>query len=106
MARRLNKDEGILSGGSAGAILAGAMRAAKKLKKGDNCVFILPDGVRNYLTKFLDDEWMVSHGCMDKAVTEELPRPKPGPMGDYDPEVPASSDFQTVPEPWKPKVFK
>lgn len=106
MARRLNKDEGILSGGSAGAILTGAMRAAKKLKKGDNCVFILPDSVRNYLTKFLDDEWMVSHGCMEEAVKETPLRPKPGPVDDYDPEAAASNEFQRVDEPWKPKVFK
>lgn len=44
MARELNRKEGILSGGSSGAILAGALKAAKELKKGQNCVVILPDG--------------------------------------------------------------
>lgn len=44
MARKLNLKEGILSGGSSGAILAGALKSAKSLKKGQNCVVILPDG--------------------------------------------------------------
>lgn len=38
MARELNIKEGILSGGSSGALLCGALRAAKSLKKGQNCV--------------------------------------------------------------------
>lgn len=59
MARELHLKEGILCGGSSGAILVGALRAAKQLKKGQNCVFLLPDGARNYLNKFLSDEWMV-----------------------------------------------
>lgn len=28
------------------------------LKEGQVCVVILPDGVRNYMTKFLSDQWM------------------------------------------------
>lgn len=52
------REEGILSGGSAGAILAGALKACKDLKEGQRCVVVLPDGVRNYMTKFLSDSWM------------------------------------------------
>lgn len=58
MARRLIREEGILSGGSAGANLVGALKACKNLKEGQRCVVVLPDGVRNYMTKFLSDTWM------------------------------------------------
>lgn len=44
MAREINLKEGILSGGSSGAILVGALKSAKSLKKGQNCVVIFPDG--------------------------------------------------------------
>lgn len=58
MAREIIKNEGLLCGGSSGSAMCGALQAAKDLPEGSNCVVILPDGVRNYLTKFLDDEWM------------------------------------------------
>ena len=69
MARRLNREEGLLSGGSSGSNMHGAMVHAKKLKKGQSCVVFLPDGVRNYLTKFLDDKWMIEN---DFASEDEL----------------------------------
>ncbi|MBE8162580.1 MAG: cystathionine beta-synthase [Bdellovibrionaceae bacterium] len=56
--RRLVKEEGLLCGGSSGSAMQATMQAAKSLKKGDNCVVILPDGIRNYMTKFLDDAWL------------------------------------------------
>ena len=31
---------------------------AKGLPEGKRVVVLLPDGVRNYMTKFLDDDWM------------------------------------------------
>ncbi|TKR64218.1 hypothetical protein L596_024791 [Steinernema carpocapsae] len=68
MARRLIKEEGLLSGGSSGANMWGAMQAAKKLKKGQNCVVVLPDSIRNYMTKFLTDEWMVQKKFMEKPI--------------------------------------
>ena len=58
MARRLIREEGLLVGGSSGAAAAGALKAAADLKKGQNCVVILPDGLRNYMSKFLSDQWM------------------------------------------------
>lgn len=42
-----------------------AIQAAKTLKKGQRCVVLLPDSVRNYMTKFLDDEWMFDKGFID-----------------------------------------
>lgn len=58
MIRRLIREEGILSGGSSGAVLAGALQAAKDLKEGQNCVVILSDGIRNYMNKFVIDNWL------------------------------------------------
>ena len=58
LARRLISEEGLLCGGSSGAVLYAALREAKNLAKGQNCVVLLPDGVRNYMTKFIDDKWM------------------------------------------------
>ena len=32
------------------------------LEKSDKCLVILPDSIRNYLTKFVDDSWMEEKG--------------------------------------------
>ena len=58
MARRLIKEEGLLIGGSCGATVWGAIEAAKDLDINKNVLVILPDGIRNYLSKFANDEWM------------------------------------------------
>lgn len=63
--RRLIREEGILAGGSSGSSLAGALIAAKDLKKGQKCVVILPDGIRNYMTKFVTDNWMEINGFQE-----------------------------------------
>ncbi|MDR3502232.1 MAG: pyridoxal-phosphate dependent enzyme [Legionella sp.] len=57
-ARQLMRDEGLLVGGSSGAAMWGALQAAKTLKKGQKCLVILPDSIRNYMSKFANDEWM------------------------------------------------
>lgn len=69
MARQLIKEEGLLCGGSSGTAVAAAVEAAKNLKKGQKCVVILPDGLRNYMTKFLMDDWMVEKGFMEEKDT-------------------------------------
>lgn len=65
MARRLIREEGLLVGGSSGATTWGALQAAKRLKKGEKCVVVLADGIRNYLTKFVDDAWMKQNDFLD-----------------------------------------
>jgi cystathionine beta-synthase len=60
MARRLIRDEGLLSGGSSGAVMSAAIKAAKDLKEGQRCVVLLPDGIRNYMTKMVSDSWMIA----------------------------------------------
>jgi cysteine synthase A len=64
MARRLIKEEGLLIGGSSGSTVWGALQAAKRLKKHEKCVIVLADGIRNYLTKFVDDAWMKQNNFM------------------------------------------
>jgi cystathionine beta-synthase len=66
MSRRLIREEGFLCGGSSGTAMVGALQAAKILKKGQRCVVLLPDSVRNYMTKFLSDDWMKGMGYMDE----------------------------------------
>jgi len=61
-ARTLIKQEGLLVGGSSGAAMWAAMQAAKQLSAEQKCLVILPDGVRNYLSKFVDDGWMRQQG--------------------------------------------
>ncbi|KAJ8941828.1 hypothetical protein NQ314_010270 [Rhamnusium bicolor] len=58
MARRLIREEGYLIGMSSGAAMVAALKAAKDLKEGQNVVVILPDSIRNYITKFITDQWM------------------------------------------------
>lgn len=64
LARKLIREEGILCGGSSGSALQAAMSEASKLKKGQKCVIILPDSIRNYMTKFIDDQWMKEQGFL------------------------------------------
>jgi cystathionine beta-synthase len=63
-ARELIRDEGLLVGGSCGAAMWGALQAAKSLSKGQKCLVILPDSIRNYMSKFANDEWMKQEGFL------------------------------------------
>ena len=66
-ARRLAREEGILAGGSAGTALAAAVKYSERLEAGSNIVVLLPDTVRNYLTKIFSDDWMFENGFLDNA---------------------------------------
>ncbi len=61
-ARQLIRQEGLLCGGSSGSAVWAAMQVAKDMPKGSRIVTILPDSIRNYLTKFVDDAWMRQSG--------------------------------------------
>ena len=73
LARRLIREEGILCGGSSGSALAGALAYAKDLKEGQRCLVLLPDSIRNYITKFVDDRWMYDNRFYDAPVSESVP---------------------------------
>ncbi|MAZ39302.1 MAG: cystathionine beta-lyase [Legionellales bacterium] len=64
MARRLIKEEGLLVGGSSGGAVWAALQVAKNLQAGQKCLVILPDSIRNYMSKFPDDAWMQAHDLL------------------------------------------
>ncbi|KAL7671435.1 hypothetical protein ACOME3_006333 [Neoechinorhynchus agilis] len=74
MARELIRYEGLLCGGSSGANVFAAIKSCKKfnLGEGDRCVVILPDSVRNYMTKFISDQYMDEHNLNDPHWNEEI----------------------------------
>ncbi|OQR74793.1 cystathionine beta-synthase-like [Tropilaelaps mercedesae] len=76
MAKRLIRSEGLLCGGSSGSAIAAAIKAARILQKGQRCVVILPDGVRNYMTKFLSDEWMMQRNFKQRESSLSATKPK------------------------------
>ena len=62
VARELIRKEGLLVGGSSGAAMWAALQAARSLKAGQKCLVILPDSIRNYMSKFASDDWMQAQG--------------------------------------------
>ncbi|PFH37937.1 CBS family protein [Besnoitia besnoiti] len=66
-ARALIRHEALFVGGSSGANVWGALQVARRLKKGQKCVVILPDSSRNYMSKFISDEWMAENGFAVEA---------------------------------------
>ena len=65
-ARDLIKNEGLLVGGSSGTAAYAALQSAQELDANQKCLVILPDSIRNYLTKFVDDNWMTKNNFMKK----------------------------------------
>jgi cysteine synthase A len=51
MVRHLARREGVLAGGSAGANVAAAKRAAERLEPGQTVITVLPDGMERYLSR-------------------------------------------------------
>jgi cystathionine beta-synthase len=66
VARQLIRQEGLLVGGSCGAAVWAAMQVAKDFPPGARIVCILADGIRNYLTKFVDDRWLRENGFLEE----------------------------------------
>src|SRR5690349_20922084 len=64
VARQLIRQEGVLVRGSSGAAVWAAMQVCRELGAGKRVVVILPDSIRNYLTKFVDDRWMRQQGFL------------------------------------------
>ncbi len=71
MARRITREEGILSGGSCGTAMVAALDEMARLVReepataaGAVVVVILPDGGRNYLSKLYSDEWLRANGLL------------------------------------------
>ena len=64
MARRLARQEGILSGGSTGTVFFGALEEARKLGPGKIVVAIVCDSGDRYISKCFNDEWMRDMGYL------------------------------------------
>ena len=58
MARNLIREEGLFIGGSSGSAVWAALEYLKTEKNIKNCLIILPDSIRNYLSGFVNDNWM------------------------------------------------
>jgi len=72
--RRLIKEEGMLVGGSSGTAMAAAIRLIKELDLGADkrVVVLLPDSVRNYISKFINNDWMYENGFITEAECTTL----------------------------------
>lgn len=67
MCRKLVLQEGIFTGPSAGAAVAGAIKWARK-NPGKKIVVILPDSGDRYLSKVFDDDWMRENGFLEEGL--------------------------------------
>lgn len=63
--RRLVREEGIFCGGSSGAAMAGAVKAAAGLGPERLMVVVFPDSGSRYLSKVFSDDWMRENGFLD-----------------------------------------
>ncbi len=66
MARRLIREEGLLIGGSSGSSVVGLLRAVEKYPQAKKALTLLPDSIRNYLSKFVNDSWMIENGFLNE----------------------------------------
>ncbi|HUK45218.1 MAG TPA: cystathionine beta-synthase [Gaiellaceae bacterium] len=67
-ARRLAREEGLLAGGSSGSTVWAAVQVAGRLGPNARVLALLPDSGRSYLSKFLDDKWMLEHGFIERGA--------------------------------------
>jgi len=71
LARRLAREEGILTGGSAGTALGAALQYARRLTPKDVVVVLLPDTGRGYLSKQFNDTWMRENNMLVISENEQ-----------------------------------
>jgi cystathionine beta-synthase len=71
MARRITREEGILSGESCGTAMVAALDEARRIMREHEpaardavMVVIFPDSGRNYLSKLYNDEWLRANGLL------------------------------------------
>jgi cystathionine beta-synthase len=78
-ARALIRYEALACGGSSGSNLAGALKWIRSQPReklvGKKIVTILPDSSRNYMSKFLDDNWMIDKGFMGYESVVQTKQP-------------------------------
>ena len=69
-ARRLAREEGLLTGGSGGTAVWAALQVAEEYPEDATIVVLLPDSGRSYLSKVFNDDWMAANGFLDRSGTE------------------------------------
>ena len=65
MARRLIREEGLLVGGSSGSAVWGMLEVLPRYPETRKALVLLPDSIRNYMSKFVSDDWMRENGFLD-----------------------------------------
>ncbi len=65
MARRLIREEGLLVGGSSGSAAWAMLEALGRHPDLRRALVLLPDSIRNYLSKFVRDDWMRQQGFLE-----------------------------------------
>ena len=70
-ARRLAREEGILTGGSAGTAIGAALAYSRRLTANDVVVVLLPDTGRGYLSKQFNDTWLRENDMLVQSETTE-----------------------------------
>jgi cystathionine beta-synthase len=101
VAREMARREGILVGGSTGTALAAGLRYARRLTKDDLLVILCPDTGRNYLSKFLDDNWLAANNLQwtpddRKTVGDVIKRKGDRPLITIGPEATAADAIQIL----------
>jgi len=87
MGRNVVRHEGLLIGGSCGATMAGAYKFIKEnnIGAGKRVAVLFADSSRNYMSKFMDDDWMAANGfdpthfvdtTVEKGLFEKIFAPK------------------------------
>jgi cystathionine beta-synthase len=74
-ARMLIREEGLLVGGSSGAALSACLKAVRDLDltEDDAVVVIMPDSIRSYLSKFVDDKWLTENNLLPSTSVPSTP---------------------------------
>lgn len=71
-ARRAIRDEGLFCGGSSGTALYGVYKIIETVASGSKIVVVLPDGVRNYMSKMMDNDWLKENHLEVAALTKNV----------------------------------
>ena len=71
--RRLALEEALLTGGSGGMAVHGALEVARGIDDPEAMVVvILPDGGRGYLSKVFNDAWMTQYGFLERTGAQTM----------------------------------
>lgn len=72
MTRKLLKEEGIYAGGSAGAVIEGALKYAAKQTEPKKILILLHDSGNRYASKIYNDDWMSDGGYLDSSFNVQI----------------------------------